>query len=97
MFQWLHKAYQGTKKVLGKVRGGVETGARIFRKGKEIYNAVKNFASNLPVVGSVASEFINKSEKQANEYAKRNLGVNFSDVDKAVTTAERVAKYLPSG
>jgi len=97
MFQWLHKAYQGTKKVLGKVRGGVETGARIFRKGKEIYNAVKNFASNLPVVGTVASNAISNAENQANAYAKRNLGVNFSDVDRAVTTADNLAKYLPRG
>lgn len=97
MFQWLKKAYQGTKKVLGRVKSGVETGARLFNKGKEMYNTAKNFASNLPVVGSVASEFINKSENQANDYAKRNLGVNFSDVNKAVSTAERVSKYLPSG
>jgi len=97
MFQWLNKAFQVTKRGLGKVKSGVEYGARLYNKAKEAYKAGKNFASNLPVVGSVASEFINKSEKQANEYAKRNLGVNFSDVDKAVTTAERVAKYLPSG
>jgi hypothetical protein len=97
MFQWLNKAYHTTRKVLGKVKSGVETGVKIFNKGKEIYNHAKNFASNLPVVGKVANEFINKSENQANDYAKRNLGVNFSDVNKAVSTAERVAKYLPSG
>ena len=97
MFQWLKKAYQGTKKVLGRVKSGVEAGAKIFHKGKEMYNAAKNFASNLPVVGTVASEFINRNEAQANDYAKRNLGVNFGDLNKAVSTAETVAKYLPSG
>jgi len=97
MFQWLKRAFQGTKRVLGKVRGGVEYGAKLYHKGKDVYNAVKNIASNLPVVGTVASEFINKSENQANDYAKRNLGVNFRDVDKAVSTAETVAKYLPRG
>jgi hypothetical protein len=96
MFQWLRKAYQGTKRVLGKVRSGVETGARIFNKGKDIYNAVKNIASNLPVVGTVAGEAINRFENQANATAKRNIGIDFKDINKAVSTAERVAKYLPS-
>jgi hypothetical protein len=85
------------KRFLGKVKSGVESGARIFNKGKEVYSNVKNFASNLPVVGSMASEMIKKGESQANEYAKKNLGVNFSDLNKVVSTAEGVAKYLPRG
>lgn len=85
------------KRFLGKLKSGVEGGAKIFHKGKEVYSNVKNFVSNLPVVGSVASEMIKKGESQANEYAKKNLGVNFGDLNKAVSTAEGVAKYLPRG
>jgi hypothetical protein len=93
---WLKQAYQTIRRVLGKVKSGVETGARIFNKGKAIYGGVKNFASNLPVVGMAASNAIARAEGDANAYAKRNLGVNFGDVDRVVSTAERVAKYLPS-
>ena len=41
-------------------------------------------------------EMIKKYEGQANAYAKKNIGVNFGDVDKVVSTADRLAKYLPS-
>jgi hypothetical protein len=97
MLSWLRKAYEGAKRVLGKVKTGVESGARIFNKGKEIYGNVKNFASNLPVIGAVAKEMINKAEGQANEYARSKIGIDFKDINKAVSTAEGVAKYLPSG
>lgn len=96
MFQWLRKAYEGAKRVLGKVKSGVETGARVFNRGKELYNSAKGFASNLPFVGAAASEMIKKAEGQANEYAKSRIGIDFKDINKAVSTAEGVAKYLPS-
>ena len=57
---------------------------------------VKNIASNLPYIGNAAGQMINKYEGQANAYAKKNIGVNFGDVDKVVSTADRIAKYLPS-
>lgn len=94
---WLRNAFQTVKKVLGKVKSGVQGGARLFNKGKDVYGDVKNIASNLPYIGNVAGEMIKKYEGQANDYAKRNIGVNFGDVDKIVSTADRVAKYLPSG
>lgn len=94
---WLRNAFQTVKKVLGKVKSGVQGGARLFNKGKDVYGDVKNIASNLPYIGNVAGEMINKYEGQANDYAKRNIGVNFGDINKIVSTADRVAKYLPSG
>lgn len=94
---WLRNAFQTVKKVLGKVKSGVQGGARLFNKGKDVYGDVKNIASNLPYIGNVAGEMIKKYEGQANDYAKRNIGVNFGDINKIVSTADRVAKYLPSG
>lgn len=96
MFSWLRKAYEGARRVLGKVKSGVEVGAKVFNKGKELYNSAKGFASNLPFVGAVAKEMIGKAEGQANEYAKSKVGMDFKDLSKAVSTAEGVAKYLPS-
>jgi hypothetical protein len=86
-----------TKRVLGKVKSGVEGGARLFNKGKEMYTNAKNFATNLPVVGTVAGNAINKFENKANEAVKSRIGVDFKDLNKAVSTAETVAKYLPRG
>jgi hypothetical protein len=97
MFQWLRKAFDGTKRFLGKVKGGIEGGVRLFNKGKEIYGGVKNFASNLPIVGTVAGNAINNFENRANEAVKSRIGVDFKDINKAVSTAETVAKYLPRG
>lgn len=97
MFSWLKKAFEGTKRFLGKVRGGIETGARLFNKGKEMYSNVKNFASNIPFVGGAASRMINKAESDANAYAKGKIGINFGDINRAVGSAETAAKYLPMG
>jgi hypothetical protein len=97
MFNWIKKAWSGTKRVLGRVKAGVEHGAKLFSKGKELYSSAKNFASNLPVVGQVAKELIGKAEDYANKEAKQRLGADFSDLSKGVATAERVASYLPRG
>ena len=97
MLSWLKKAWGVTKMVLGKVKSGVEGGARLFNKGKEMYSTAKNFASNLPVVGTVASNAINNFENKANTAVKNRIGVDFKDINKAVSTAETVAKYLPKG
>jgi len=82
---------------MGKIKRGVQSGARLFNKGKEIYDGAKNFASNLPVVGSVAKELIGKAEEGANKYVKEKTGVNFQDVNKAVSMAGRLSNNLPSG
>ena len=97
MFNWIRKAYGGVKKVLGRVKSGVEHGARIFGRGRELYTKAKDFASNLPVVGAVANELIGKAEDYANKEAKQRLGADFGDLSRGVATAERVASYLPRG
>lgn len=97
MFNWIKKAYSGAKRVLGRVKSGVEHGAKIFTKGKEIYSSAKNFASTLPVVGAVAKELIGKAEDYANKEAKQRLGADFGDLNRAVSTAQMAATYLPRG
>jgi len=96
MFNWLRKAWGATKHVLGKVKSGVETGVRLFNKGKEMYSTAKNFVSNLPVVGSVASNAINKFENKANEAIKSRIGADFKDINQAVSRLETGARYLPT-
>jgi len=93
---WLRQAYKTIKRVLGKVRSGVEKGTALFNKGKEMYASAKAFASNLPFVGDTASDLINRLEVDANQYAKRKIGVDFNDVNRAVSMADVASKYLPS-
>jgi hypothetical protein len=97
MFGWLKKMYRGARNVIGRVKSGVEGGAKLFTRGKEMYGKVKNFASNLPIVGTVAKELIAGAEDYANKEAKSRLGADFSDLNKAVGMAEGVARYLPRG
>jgi len=97
MFNWLRKAWGVTKHVLGRVKSGVETGAKLFNKGKELYSSAKGFASNLPFVGAAAKEMIGAGERRVNQAVRDKIGVDFGDLSKAVSTAEGVAKFLPSG
>jgi hypothetical protein len=97
MLSWLKKAWGVTKHVLGRVKSGVDTGVKMFNRGKQLYTSAKEFATNLPFVGTVAKEMIGKAEGQVNQFAKEKIGLDFKDINKAVSTAEGVAKYLPSG
>ena len=97
MFNWLKKAWGAMKGVLGKVKHGVQKGAQLFNKGRNIYNDVKVKAANLPTIGPVASTMIYNAENMLNQKAKDKLGVNFQDVARTVSTADRLSNYLPSG
>jgi hypothetical protein len=96
MFSWLNKAYEGVKQTLGKVKSGIEGGAKLFDKGKETYSKVKSMVSNIPVVGAIANEMIGKAETQANAYAKKQTGLSLQDIDKGVSTAKKATSYLPN-
>ena len=97
MWNWLRKAWAVGKQVLGKVKGGLDTGLRLFQKGKDVYSSIKNTVSNLPVVGSVASNLINKGEEELAKYAKEKTGYNMSDVNKLAGMARTVSNILPTG
>jgi hypothetical protein len=85
------RVFGTTKRVLGKVKGGVEGGARLFSKINEAYRDVKNFASNVPMVG----EMINKAEGKADELVKNKVGLGFNDLKKVGSTVRGVVNYLP--
>lgn len=97
MFNWLRKAWATGKQVLGKVKGGLDTGLRLFQKAKDVYGGLKNTASNLPVVGTVARELINKGEEAVSKYAKEKTGYNMTDVNKLAGFARTVSNILPTG
>jgi hypothetical protein len=97
MWNWLKKAWATGKKVLGKVKGGLDTGLRLFQKGKDFYTGLKNTASNLPVVGAVASNLISKGEEAVSKFAKEKTGYDMSDVNKLAGLAKNVSNILPTG
>jgi hypothetical protein len=97
MFNWLKRAWARGKQVLGKVKGGLDYGLKLFQKGKDIYSNVKNTVSNLPVVGSVASEMIKKGEEAVSNFAKEKTGYSMSDINKLAGVARTVSNILPTG
>lgn len=94
MFNWLKKAWAGTKRVLGKVRNGIESGVKLFNKGKQLYTAGKNYVSNLPVVGNAAKSMIDKAEGNVNKYVKDKTGQSLESIDRAVDVTGFAAKHF---
>ena len=96
MWNWLSKAWSSGRHVLGKVKGGVDYGLRLFQKAKDIYGNLKSKFTNLPVVGGLAKEIISQGEDNLNKMAKERLGFNMGDVNKVASTARMVSNLLPS-
>ena len=80
--KWLGKLYHGAKHFIGKVASGVQTASKLYGKAKDMYQNVKNTVSNLPVIGATASHLFKKGEEYANDKLKKNVGVDFKDIDK---------------
>ena len=97
MFNWLRKAWGAVKGVMGKIKNGVQYGASLFNKGRNLYNDAKVKAINLPMVGPVASTMIGNAENMLNQKLREKTGYGFQDVARGVGTAERLSNYLPSG
>lgn len=85
---------------LGKAKGGLESGLKMFDKAQNMYNEAKSTVTGIPLVGNVAADLIKKQEDKANAYAKQKTGVNFTDVKKGVGIAKdinkEVSKILPT-
>lgn len=92
---WLRKAFAKVAPVLGKVKNAVDTGLKIYDKGRNIYTEAKSTVGGIPLVGNVAADLIKKQEDKANAYVKGKTGVNMSDVNKGVGIAREVSKILP--
>jgi hypothetical protein len=97
MPSWLNKIFDGGKRVLGKVRGGLEAGLRLFNKARSGYGNVKQMAGNLPIVGQVAAGLIGEGERRAMEFASQKSGgyITPQNVELAAGISRRVARNLP--
>jgi hypothetical protein len=96
---WFSKKISKVMPAIGKARGGLEAGLKMFDKAKNMYAQAKSTVQGIPLVGNVAADLIKKQEDKANAYAKQKTGVNFSDVNKGVGIArdinKEVSKILP--
>lgn len=91
---WLKKAFNKVMPVMGKTKGGLDSGLKMFDKARTMYTDAKKTVEGIPLVGNVAADLIKKQEEKANAYAKQKTGVNFSDVNKGVNTAREVSKVV---
>lgn len=97
MPSWLSKAWSFGKRVLGKVRGGLEKGLRLFQKAKAGYGEMKQRAENLPFVGEAARNLIAEGERKVMDYAREKSGgiITPQNIAVAEGVARRVARNLP--
>ena len=92
---FLGRMFEGAKRFLGKVKGGLGRGLRLFDKVKGGYDSVKSTLSNLPVVGTAAAELIGKGESAAGDYIKAKTGIDAGMVGKGISMARKVESILP--
>jgi uncharacterized protein YjbJ (UPF0337 family) len=95
MWNWIKKAWAVGKKVLGKVKGGLDKGLTLYKKGKDLYTDVKGKAASLPVVGSVASDLIRQAEGKVGQiYAEKTGRDLLQDVGRAEGLADKAQRGL---
>ena len=92
---FLGRMFEGAKRFLGKVKGGLGRGLRLFDKVKGGYDSIKNTLSNLPVVGTAAAGLINQGETALKDYAKEKTGIDPAMISKGISAARTVERILP--
>jgi ribosomal protein S3 len=84
--------FASTAKAYGKKAIDVaKNAALMYDKAKGIYTNIKDTVSNLPVVGNIASNLINKGENFVNEQLMKRTGMNASDIDQKIHEARTTA------
>lgn len=92
---FLGRLFEGAKRFLGKVKGGLGRGLRLFDKVKGGYDGFKNTLANLPVVGTAAAELVSKGESAVSDYAKAKTGIDPALIGKGISAARTVERILP--
>ena len=93
---FLGRMFSGAKRFLGKLKGGLGAGLRLFDKVKQRYEGVKSSIANLPVVGTAAAELVSKGETALKDYAKAKTGVDPAMVGRGINIARTIERVLPS-
>ena len=95
MWNWIKKAWAFGKKVLGKVKGGLEKGLTLYQKGKDKYAEVKRRAEDLPVIGGAAADLIRQAEGKVGQvYAEKTGRDLLQDIGRAEGVAEKVQRGI---
>jgi len=114
MFDWLKKAVEkvgnlGKKgkeffnKVVGKVKGGVKTGLKVYEEGKELvkqgkeeYGKAKEQVSALPFIGDMAKEKLGKLEGKAGQLVEKlaEKGLSEKNLEVAAGIGRRIQREL---
>jgi len=92
MFGFLGKLVGMGVKLFSKIKPAVQGAVKLFDKGKSLYSTVKNTVSNVPLVGSLARDYINKGEEKLAELSKNAIGITPSDINQAVGVADRLTR-----
>jgi hypothetical protein len=94
---WFSSAINVAKNIGKTVASGVAKAGKVYDKAKSFYTGAKEAASNLPIVGGVASELIGKGEDYLNKKLMEKSGLSASDIDQKLNEARAaVGNYSSS-
>ena len=92
---FLGRLIAGAKRFLGKVKGGLGFGLRLFDKVKSGYGSIKQKIASLPVIGTAASELVNRGEGALSDFVKDKTGIDTAMVGRGLNMARTVERLLP--
>jgi hypothetical protein len=81
-----------------RLRGGLESGIKLFEKAKAGYGQAKKYIADIPVIGGAASRGLGELEKKAIEKVGELTGgvVTPQNVQRAEGIARLAARNLPA-
>ncbi len=94
---WFSSAINVAKNIGKSVAKGVSTAGKVYDKAKSFYTGAKEAATNLPIVGGVASELIGKGEEYLNKKLMEKSGLSASDIDQKIHEARTAVGNYASG
>jgi hypothetical protein len=78
-------------KVIGKAKGAVGTGLKMFDKAKSRYDAFKSTISSVPLLGDVASGLVKQAETKLASVIQEKTGVDPALLGKGLNIARGFA------
>ena len=88
---FLGRLMSNVGKVIGKAKGAVGTGLKMFDKAKGRYDAFKSTISSIPMIGDVASGLVKQAETKLANVIQEKTGVDPAMLGKGINIARGFA------
>lgn len=88
---FLGRLMSNVGKVIGKAKGAVGTGIKMFDKAKNRYDAFKSTLSSVPLLGDVASGLVKTAETKLANVIQEKTGVDPAMLERGLNMARGFA------